>query len=75
MRIKTQDYNNVTVMELQGELDGDFVEMFQNSINSIIAACKSGIVLDMSGVGFIDSQGLGQLLWATRLLSSEQLPA
>jgi anti-sigma B factor antagonist len=64
MRIKTQDYNNVTVVELQGDLDGDFVEMFQNTITDIIAANKAGIVLDMSGVGFIDSQGLEKLLWS-----------
>ncbi len=64
MRIKTQDYNNVTVVELQGELDGDFVELFQNTITDIIAAHKAGIVLDMSGVGFIDSEGLEKLLWS-----------
>ena len=63
MRIKTQDYNNVTVVELQGDLDGDFVELFQSTITDIIATHKAGIVLDMSGVGFIDSQGLEQLLW------------
>jgi len=64
MRIKTQDYNNVTVVELQGDLDGDFVELFQNTITDIIAAHKAGIVLDMSGVGFIDSEGLEKLLWS-----------
>jgi anti-anti-sigma factor len=64
MKIKTQDYNDVTVVELQGELDGDFSEAFQNTINDILVKRKSGIVLDMSGIGFIDSQGLELLLWA-----------
>ncbi len=64
MRAKTQDYNEVTVVELQGDLDSDFCELFQKTITDIIAAHKAGIVLDMSGVGFIDSQGLEQLLWA-----------
>ncbi|HEW79857.1 MAG TPA: anti-sigma factor antagonist [Phycisphaerales bacterium] len=64
MKVKTQDYDNVTVVELQGELDVDFTELFQSTITNIIAAHKTGIVLDMSGVGFIDSQGLEQLLWA-----------
>lgn len=63
MRIRTQDYNNVTVVELQGELDGDSAEMLRDNINDIIAASKTGIVLDMSSVGFIDSQGLEELLW------------
>ncbi len=63
MKLKVQDYNDVTVVELQGELDVDFAELFQNTITNIIAKGKSSIVLDMSGVGFIDSRGLEQLLW------------
>jgi anti-sigma B factor antagonist len=64
MKVKTQNYNDITVVELQGELDGDFIELFQNTVTGIIAAQKGGIVLDMSGVGFVDSEGLEQLLWA-----------
>jgi anti-anti-sigma factor len=63
MRIRTQDYNNVTVVELQGELDGDFTELLQDTITDIITTNRTGIVLDMSSVGFIDSQGLEELLW------------
>jgi len=64
MKIKKQDYNDVTVIELQGELDGDVVDLFKNNIIDIISENKKKIVLDMSGVVFIDSQGLEQLLWA-----------
>ncbi len=64
MKVKIQDYNEVTVIELQGELDGDFAELFKNTITDVIGRRKAGIVLDMSCVGFIDSQGLEQLLWA-----------
>lgn len=78
MRIKTQDYNDVTVVELQGELGSDINEALRNTISKIIhspfdenlqqeklaaAAPKTGIVLDMSKVGFIDSEGLECLLW------------
>ena len=64
MKVKIQDYDDTTVVELQGELDGDVAELFQNTITDIIGKRKAGIVLDMSGVGFIDSGGLEQLLWA-----------
>lgn len=64
MKVKIQDYSNVTVIELQGELDGDVAELFRNTITEVIAKHKTCIVLDMSGVGFIDSEGLEQLLWA-----------
>lgn len=64
MKLKIQDYSDVTVVELQGDLDGDVVELFRDAISGIVAKHKLGVVLDMSGVGFIDSQGLEQLLWA-----------
>ena len=64
MKVKIQDYNNATVVELQGELDGDDTELFQTTITDIIAKNKAGVVLDMSGTGFIDGEGLEQLLWA-----------
>ena len=64
MRVKTQDYDEVTVVELQGELDGESAELLQNTITGVIATHKAGIVLDMSNVGFIDSEGLERLLWA-----------
>jgi anti-anti-sigma factor len=65
MKIKTQDYDKVTVVELQGEFDSDSVEMFQTTITNIIAKHMTGVVLDMSGIGFIDSAGLEQLLWTS----------
>ncbi|MCJ7728402.1 MAG: STAS domain-containing protein [Sedimentisphaerales bacterium] len=70
MKVKTQNYNGVTIVVLQGELDSDVAELFRNTITDVIAKHKTGIVLDMSGVGFIDSAGLEQLLW-TRNYCSE----
>lgn len=64
MKINTQDYNDVTVVELQGELSGDFTEVFQSTITEIVAKRSKGIVVDMSNVGFVDSEGLERLLWA-----------
>ena len=72
MKLKIQDYNDVTVVELHGDLDADVVELFQNAITDIVTKRKIGVVLDMSGVGFIDSQGLEQLLW-TRDYCSENM--
>ncbi|UCF15107.1 MAG: STAS domain-containing protein [Phycisphaerales bacterium] len=64
MKLKIQDYNDVTVIELHGDLDGDVVAMFQDAIIGIVSKDRVGVVLDMSNVGFIDSEGLEQLLWA-----------
>lgn len=64
MRIKTQDYNDVTVVDLHGDFDCDSVDSFENSITDIISHHKVGIVLDMSDIVFIDSEALERLLWA-----------
>jgi anti-sigma B factor antagonist len=64
MRIKTQDYNEVTVIELQGELDGEMSGTLRNTMTDIVTGGKAGVVLHISGVGFIDSEGLELLLWA-----------
>jgi len=73
MKIKIQDYNDVTVVELRGEMNGDDTELFQSTISDIIAKCKAGVVLDMSGVGFIDGEGLEQLLWARDYCNQNKL--
>jgi anti-sigma B factor antagonist len=62
MKFKTQDYNDLTVVELQGELTADFVDMFTNKMNELIANKRVGIVLDMGNVTFVDSKGLECLL-------------
>ncbi len=64
MKIKTQDYNHVTVVELEGEFEADFVENFRDKTREVIANGGTGIVLDMSGLNFVDSEGLESLLWA-----------
>jgi anti-anti-sigma factor len=58
MKVKIQDYNDVTVVELQGELDGDAAGLFERTIADLIAQNKTKIVLDMSGLG------LEVMLWA-----------
>ncbi|MEN6428853.1 MAG: STAS domain-containing protein [Phycisphaerales bacterium] len=63
MRIRWQDYNEVTVVELQGEVDGDLVESLRSAVTEIAGNQRAGIVLDMSAVSFLDSQGLELLLW------------
>jgi len=76
MKVKTQDYDDITVVQFQGELTADFVEIFRNTCSNVVARTRKsgpkgkkttasglGIVIDMSKVGFIDSQGLEQLLW------------
>jgi len=63
MRIQWQNYNDVTVVDLRGEVDGELVEPLRNAVTEIAGNQRTGIVLDMSNVTFLDSQGLELLLW------------
>jgi anti-anti-sigma factor len=58
MKIKTQDYNDVTVIEIQGEFVAEYVKLFTDTAKGIVEQGSAGIVLDMSSVVFIDSQSL-----------------
>ncbi len=63
MKINHQDYNDVTVVELGGEFVEEYCKVFQDTMTELVNRQISGIVLDMSKVPFIDSSGLGMLLW------------
>jgi len=63
MRISTQNYSTVTVIDLQGEVDADVADQLKNTICEVVSQRRTGIILNMSDVSFIDSQGLELLLW------------
>lgn len=63
MKINRQNYNDVTVVELQGELDGDITASLKDTVTETTAAGRTRIVVDMSNVNGVDSQGLELLLW------------
>ena len=66
MKIKKHDYDNVIVLQLQGEFESDFAELFENEFLNVVSGKNRKIVLDMSEVDFIDSAGLSKFLWAKK---------
>ena len=63
MKIDTQDYGSVVIVNLDGELDLDSIDMFTKSLEPLLVQYDKGIVLDLSNVSFIDSKGLESLFW------------
>jgi len=63
MKINSQKYNDVTVIELHGDFVSEFSELFESTVKEVIEEGASGIVLDMTHISFIDSLSLEQLLW------------
>jgi anti-anti-sigma factor len=62
MRIETQKYNDILVVQLQGEFTGEAVKPFEDAVSGAFATRISGLVLDMSKVVQLDSRALEQLL-------------
>lgn len=62
MKIESQKYNDIIVLQLQGEFTVETLKQFEDSTSSAFAAQISGIVLDMSKVSMIDSRALEYML-------------
>ncbi|HDS84478.1 MAG TPA: anti-sigma factor antagonist [Phycisphaerales bacterium] len=62
MRIETQNYNDITVIQLQGEFTAEAVKSFEDIVSGAFVSQISGIVLDMSKVVQLDSRALEQLV-------------
>lgn len=62
MRIETQKYNDILVVQLQGEFTAEAVRSFDDAASGAFASRVSGIVLDMSKVVQLDSTALEQLV-------------
>lgn len=63
---KTRLESDVTVITVSGELDLASVDQLDKVIREAEASPTSWIVLDLDGVTFMDSTGLGLLLAARR---------
>lgn len=61
-----------TVLKLAGEIDMLTAARLSNAVNEVLGEGGVRIVLDMTGVTFCDSQGLGTLVVLSRKASHSQ---
>ena len=67
MAIKCEDYNNVCVMALDGDLTGDLPAIVRKLADERVERKQIvDFVLDFEKAGFFDSEGLETLLWLKR---------
>ena len=62
MKIESQKYNDIMVLQLQGEFTAESLKSFEDETSNAFASKVSGIVLDMAKVVFLDSSALEHLL-------------
>ncbi|MFI0963993.1 STAS domain-containing protein [Streptomyces sp. NPDC021080] len=58
------------VLRVSGELDLVTSPSLRQSVHDVVAAGRHSVVLDLSGVVFCDSSGVGVLIAARRLMRS-----
>ncbi len=63
MDIAERTVSDVTVLDLKGKMTlGEGDELLKDKINSLLASGKRKLVLNLEGVPYIDSAGLGEIV-------------
>ena len=63
MKIKTTEKYEAVILELKGNvMGGDDTKVFNEHLRKLIDDDKKNIVIDLSGVKFMNSSGLGMLI-------------
>jgi len=63
MNAKVYEQYNAAVVELQGRIEGGpFAQEFKNILQDLLQNNRKNIVVDMSGINFINSNGIGILV-------------
>ena len=63
MRIDEREVGDVTVLDVTGRITADAGDVeLKDKINSLLNQGRSKILLNLGGVAFVDSTGLGQIV-------------
>jgi anti-sigma B factor antagonist len=63
MEIAERTVNDVTILDLKGKMTlGEGDELLKDRINSMLAAGRKKLLLNLEGVPYIDSAGLGEVV-------------
>jgi anti-sigma B factor antagonist len=63
MNISCEEYDQVAVIGIDGELSADTLEVFKSTVRENLKLGHLFFVIGFEKVSFIDSQGLEALLW------------
>jgi anti-sigma B factor antagonist len=62
MDIDVKDEHSVTIIAVSGELDASSSARLTETLDPLVSAGRRRLVIDLSGVSFIDSAGLSVLV-------------
>lgn len=62
MKITSENLDGITILGLSGRLDALSESSLKDAVKDLVGQGRANIVVDMEGVNFIDSSGLGALI-------------
>lgn len=63
MQIEERVVDDVTILDLKGKMTlGEGDELLKDKINSLLSSNKKKLLLNLEGVPYIDSAGLGEIV-------------
>lgn len=68
MKIIQYTCNEWNVLDLEGQLDAEAVSVNRAIFNKTVEQAGEGIVVDLSRIAFLDSSGVGALVFMYKLL-------
>jgi anti-anti-sigma factor len=71
LEVKVKEKNGTPIITLDGRVIGSDVEKFAKKLDSLYNKDLKTIVVDMSRVGFLDSQGLGKIVYYFHIMEKE----
>ncbi|HTE19739.1 MAG TPA: STAS domain-containing protein [Armatimonadota bacterium] len=66
--IDVHQVSGIPVLKVTGEIDIYTAPMFKQAVVNMVTEGSKNVIIDLSGVTFMDSSGFGTLLGATRRL-------
>ena len=63
MKLTFEDYDQLTVLAVQGELVADQADRFRREVIEHMTDKVRDFVLDLAAMEFVDSEGLETMLW------------
>lgn len=72
MKVQTTTQQNLFIVQLSGELDAQSVSQFEPYSQQVLTQSLLPVVIDLSTVSFIDSSGIGLLVFLVKRIWSQQ---
>ncbi len=64
MKLRQRTHGEVTILDLNGRLIlGDGEQLFRDTVDDLIQRGRTKVLLNLTGVTYIDSAGIGTMMW------------